>query len=277
MKKYMFSVVVLLTGVVAWAQQIDFGEYHSLLREDRVWVNYYDHIDPSYDSDFPEIEVDNSYTITYTYELRGDSVIDGIKYKKCYMKRGEKKLIYESENAQKLKEVDHPVAFLREEGLLVYCRYNDYPQDLFHEHQDYSEDEYLLYDFGDARAQVLLGSGVLEKVNLGGNFFNQYTIGFYSLIESIGNSSHSVLLFKEWLLPTCEIYNVSAISHVLDKDGNVIFKSKNYRPEPPLSTVNDLKDEGLKGDNRYYNLMGQPVSNPSAGIYIHNGKKVVVK
>ncbi len=30
-------------------------------------------------------------------------------------------------------------------------------------------------------------------------------------------------------------------------------------------------------NNVYYNLMGQPVSNPTPGIYIHNGKKVIVK
>ena len=30
-------------------------------------------------------------------------------------------------------------------------------------------------------------------------------------------------------------------------------------------------------DGRYYNLMGQPVDNPAAGIFIHNGKKILVK
>ncbi len=31
------------------------------------------------------------------------------------------------------------------------------------------------------------------------------------------------------------------------------------------------------GDNTYYNLMGQPVANPTPGIYIRGGKKVIVK
>jgi len=30
-------------------------------------------------------------------------------------------------------------------------------------------------------------------------------------------------------------------------------------------------------DSRYYNLMGQPIDNPAGGIYIHGGKKVLVK
>ena len=35
----------------------------------------------------------------------------------------------------------------------------------------------------------------------------------------------------------------------------------------------------VKGDNRYYNMMGQQVdgNNLPAGIYIHNGKKILVK
>jgi hypothetical protein len=29
-------------------------------------------------------------------------------------------------------------------------------------------------------------------------------------------------------------------------------------------------------DNGYYNMMGQKVSNPHGGIFIHKGKKVVI-
>jgi hypothetical protein len=36
------------------------------------------------------------------------------------------------------------------------------------------------------------------------------------------------------------------------------------------------KNEGTSTDGRYYNLNGQVVNNPTNGIYIHNGKKVVV-
>ncbi len=32
-----------------------------------------------------------------------------------------------------------------------------------------------------------------------------------------------------------------------------------------------------QGDSRYYNLQGVPVSNPSKGIYIKNGKKIIIK
>lgn len=38
----------------------------------------------------------------------------------------------------------------------------------------------------------------------------------------------------------------------------------------------EVKEE-RKADGKWYDLMGQPVSHPSHGVYIHNGKKVVVK
>ena len=43
------------------------------------------------------------------------------------------------------------------------------------------------------------------------------------------------------------------------------------------TAIESIKSD-VKGDNNYYNLMGQKVSgNLPAGIYIHNGKKVVIK
>ena len=45
-----------------------------------------------------------------------------------------------------------------------------------------------------------------------------------------------------------------------------------------ITAIDTVKSE-VKGDNNYYNLMGQKMNgnNLPAGIYIHNGKKVVVK
>lgn len=77
-------------------------------------------------------------------------------------------------------------------------------------------------------------------------------------------------------------WNVSEI----DKIEDVIFHKNNdptlgeviYLPvwSDPTS-VTDLKVNPASTDNRYYNLMGQPVSNSTPGIYIHQGKKVIVK
>lgn len=271
MKKFLLTIVLLL-GIAAQAQQIDFGNYQSLLREDRVWVNFYDQYLPEDLEGNPR-----SFTITYTYELRGDSILNGTQYKKCYMKTSGKLPIHVTENVQKLKEIDHPVALLREENMLVYCRLNDYPEDLLPDFYE-GQADYLLYDFATARMQVLLGQAVFEKVNLDGNFFNQYKSGQSTFIETIGGcSSFSVLLFTDWPIATKEFHNESSLSHVMNKDGNIIYKTPEFR-EPTPSGIVDIHKECVTDDN-YYNLQGQAVDIKSApaGIYIHNGKKVVVK
>ena len=45
---------------------------------------------------------------------------------------------------------------------------------------------------------------------------------------------------------------------------------------PLNSGITDVKAATVT-DGRYYNLMGQPVANPTSGIYIHNGVKVVIR
>jgi hypothetical protein len=43
------------------------------------------------------------------------------------------------------------------------------------------------------------------------------------------------------------------------------------------SSVQEI-EAAQQADGLYYNLMGQPVSAPTVGgIYIHNGKKILVK
>ena len=45
----------------------------------------------------------------------------------------------------------------------------------------------------------------------------------------------------------------------------------------PIPTAISTINVERKGDNIYYNLMGQPVAHPTAGIYILNGNKVIVR
>lgn len=48
-------------------------------------------------------------------------------------------------------------------------------------------------------------------------------------------------------------------------------------PAIPVDKVPVVMEERVAGDGIYYNLLGQPVARPTKGIYIRNGKKVVVK
>ena len=59
--------------------------------------------------------------------------------------------------------------------------------------------------------------------------------------------------------------------------GNTVNVQSIYLvPKDDSSGIDMAKVEGFK-DNRYYNLQGQPVTNPVKGLYILNGKKVLVK
>ena len=55
--------------------------------------------------------------------------------------------------------------------------------------------------------------------------------------------------------------------------GLVIFMPA-HQEEP--SAVEEI-EAAQQVDGLYYNLMGQPVENPTNGIFIHNGKKILVK
>ena len=41
--------------------------------------------------------------------------------------------------------------------------------------------------------------------------------------------------------------------------------------------ITTITTDAKMGDNVYYNLLGQPVANPTSGIYILNGKKVIIR
>ena len=65
------------------------------------------------------------------------------------------------------------------------------------------------------------------------------------------------------------------IYHQVDNPnlGLVIFMPAHQDDD---TAIEEIKTD-RQADNRYYDLMGRPVSNPVGGIYIHNGKKVLVK
>ncbi len=76
-------------------------------------------------------------------------------------------------------------------------------------------------------------------------------------------------------LPEAGTYNIKLVSVPIKAqvDGIKMIVTKE-----DITAIDTVKSE-VKGDNNYYNLMGQKMNgnNLPAGIYIHNGKKVVVK
>ncbi|MBO4814033.1 MAG: hypothetical protein J5523_03655 [Muribaculaceae bacterium] len=108
------------------------------------------------------------------------------------------------------------------------------------------------------------------------------------LTEGIGHSSvkreglfpsgvPSVVYYAadRFLYPTGNCGFRGVLTHVIE-DGKTVFKTPAY--VEGITGVEDIKVETENKDNRYYNLMGQPVADPTQpGIYIHQGKKLVIK
>ena len=60
-------------------------------------------------------------------------------------------------------------------------------------------------------------------------------------------------------------------------NGNTNLRSAYLIPNKAHGIYPTVLGECETGDGLFYNLMGQPVKNPTKGVYIRNGKKVVVK
>ena len=86
-----------------------------------------------------------------------------------------------------------------------------------------------------------------------------YGVGFYTL-----STSGELAAGKAYLqLPTSSVSNVKAI--------NIIFDDDNEDP----TALQDI--EGTIKAKDIYNLQGQKVNSPKSGLYIINGKKVLIK
>ena len=44
-----------------------------------------------------------------------------------------------------------------------------------------------------------------------------------------------------------------------------------------VNAIETVENNNVLDNNAYYNLQGQRVENPQHGVFIHNGKKVVLK
>ncbi len=79
---------------------------------------------------------------------------------------------------------------------------------------------------------------------------------------------------QNFRLPEAGTYTIKLVADRAALEGLKMIVTK----EEDITGIDTIKSE-VKGDNNYYNLMGQKMNgnNLPAGIYIHNGKKVVIK
>ena len=226
-------LLLLFTLTVGFTTYAD--EYIPLVREGIKWICYETKFESS--SDFSEEIVDTRF---YTIEFRGDSVIDGITYKKCYRYSD----VEWDENFVIPCSKTKPFALLREEDRVIYAYSTNY-----------SIFEYSMYDFSywsyddwqtSGSKEVKLYQfkendffkfeGYIPFLNQDSEVFyfdDEYGSGYGVFIEGIGFDSdiYGDLLtpFYHWAFSMGFFYSYIGLHHIEDADGNIIYYGKAYK------------------------------------------------
>ena len=282
MKKLLFVMIMVAGAVTGHGQQSD---YQPMVREGVVWVYYYKNVV------LDERERPDLQDAFYRMEFKGETEINGKTYHNCYH--------YFTDKLDAAGEV--PVAFVREQDRRVYVVFNDAFEcdDVIYQQknrnpksEDYEDSgEYLVYDFADMGQYCAMSpvSGLApdgeETVQVGSNsckryYLSQNGVRRYSIVEGVGCETpvQGNLLIPLKLLANCTCDETRGLSHLEDASGRVLYQGPYYE-KYQLTGVEELSVDKPADGGNCYNLMGQPVAHPEAapGIYIRNGKKVLVR
>ncbi|MCQ2287495.1 MAG: hypothetical protein MJZ74_00150 [Muribaculaceae bacterium] len=230
MKHLIFTIsILLLTDFAAKAQE-QLEDYQPLVREGVEWVNYYQE-----ESALPEYVC----TFLYSYEFRGDSVCNGLTYKKCYLNiTPDFKKIAEQSNYFSF-DTSVPVALFREDEMKVYVKYEiEFVPGLQLMTLKFNENgEVLLYDFAKFREYDSKGLIKADFVNVDGTPCKRYldvsdiseTIISDPVIESIGAVGMGTLLYPTFFTIYSTDWHVnSGLAKVCDVSGKMIYYPENY-------------------------------------------------
>ena len=298
MKKTIIISILALLGM-SQAVALEY-EYVPFVREGVIWVYRYDN--PLSSIMDPDFEIGRHY---FKLELKGDTVINGKVYKAMHKYSG----------ASINWENDTVPVYLREEDKIVYGiipdgrRFFDCPVGKYPTNKDYCYDgqEFVLYDFADPAAywdNLLINRPALppftflgaDTIQLANKLVKRYRwiYPYIMQVEGVGGDTWCGYLGYT-LYPYYETYPTSvpcskiyfSFSHVIE-DGEIVYKGFFFRPEDfpdsdsgHQTAIDELAaDKVRQSDGNYYNLMGQPMGKqlPTApGIYIHQGKKIVIR
>ena len=289
-KTLLIAILALLSMYQAMAQEY---EYVPFVREGVKWVYYYNN--PFWEDvlDMPE---DIQY---YSFEFTSDVQIGDKNYKPIVLTH------YLDENNTEVEE--YTPAYLREENKVVYAIHPDgiqHPQCPvgFFGVMDgntllpitATAEEFILYNFNHPTAlyDSIWGSQVLyqctDTFSIGGHYSKCYYYNFadndqysHKIIEGIGYDGDAGMPLWYFTTPIAGMQVKYGLSHVIE-DGKIIYTGQFYDPGTMVG-IDEVVADKLRAhqvDDNYYNLMGQPMGTDiptTPGIYIHHGKKIVVR
>ena len=293
MKRYITIPAILLLAMSASSQTYNFKP---LVKENKQWVYY----EGGYDD----------HVVTYypvVYEIKGDTVIDGVSYKKLW-----EDYCHFDPIQKTVTRTIKVVAYLREEtgAGKVYARRAGSHRPLtgvFNSEDSYGA-EFLIYDFTGVEyffKNEVMANGWqrttlfdlnwydMEEIEVGGETLRCWPTRFsgHKIIEGIGyvvsDDYDSTGAWVQNFVDLSLTRRGRAFSHVIE-DGEIFFKSNVYDkihkeniydPDAvdPEVGVDDLPAPASPGDGVTYDMQGRRVNAPaSPGLYIRDGHKILV-
>ena len=225
--KQIFTIMMalLIGGIAVQAQEVG---YQPLVREGVVWHYLYGAFVPTYGFVWEDIKM----------QFKGDSVLNGIEYKKCYFYK-EDEIPEGSQPLCLAREEDKKVMFcgFRYEVLDTLGTATDCLSGLPNEQNE--NGERIVYDFGDMTAFIeQIGSEVesISEVDVNGFPAKSYhitgdAIFDADLIEGVGVDGRDTgfLFGPLTVMTTCVCSMPFGLIMLEDLAGNVIYKGVNYK------------------------------------------------
>ena len=267
------------------SQQIDENNYKYVFK---YTINGYKSVLRTYCSNRDEKPTDESIKIYGAYAFEGNETDNSGKiklYEMNYIPANEGVILY---SANVIDEATI-AAYTPEAGETKYKNIPD------------TKDKYHNYLVGTlvnttVNASVFDGKNVRTHRNFFFNYFSKsgcYTdgttdyLGFFRIKSgSTCIANHAYLSLPTDVLAwngqtfgqVMDEYEAKGDQHAsLTKGMRIVFSDGSDWVEDVPTSITTIKDKNRVFDNYYYTLQGVRVEKPLKGIYIHNGKKVVIK
>ncbi len=127
------------------------------------------------------------------------------------------------------------------------------------------------------------GLGLFSTTTIFTNVDADDYIGFFRLINYVGNNKAFLQYGTDVIANNAQAFGqttdqVQLEGATMNSKLALVFEGFNDFDDSETTGIKDtITEVGNNGDNSYYNLQGIKVATPVKGIYIHNGKKVVIK
>ena len=232
MKSLFFSITLALA---CWSNmmmaEIHEHEYVPLLEDGRQWIY-------SFEEGIWLGEELTTRIGFYKLYLQGDTVIDGKKHLKCYYKSL-------SSNSYGWANEDYPIAYMREEGKLIFAVDNE--NNGFYDEPLYGGPEGCIYNFEDMSNVEEEFKDIID-VFIAGKWRRVFKWYYNTdIIEGIGADGFGDLLYPVQHGTTCshcDYKDDDGLVMMLDKDGNILYKGSAYVKYLETKPAGDVNGDG---------------------------------